>query len=74
MACMEDDAIGDRLTVFREQEVDCVVLGESNWEAVAQRGFDRPRQFTAYRDTCLGSVSPPRTPTFFGSPIGQDRN
>ncbi len=51
MASMEDDAIGAPLTVFREREVDCVVLGESNWEVVAQRGFDRPKPFVAYLDT-----------------------
>ena len=51
MACMEDDAIGARLTVFREREIDFAVLGESSWEAVAQRGFDQPRQFAAYLNT-----------------------
>jgi hypothetical protein len=51
MACMEDDAIGQRLTVFREREIDFEVLGESSWEAVAQRGFDQPKQFAAYLNT-----------------------
>jgi SNF2 family DNA or RNA helicase len=51
MACMEDDAIGQRLTVFREREIDFEVLGESSWEAVAQRGFDQPKQFSAYLNT-----------------------
>ncbi|MXW39619.1 MAG: DEAD/DEAH box helicase [Synechococcus sp. SB0668_bin_15] len=51
MACMEDDAIGGRLTVFREREIDFAVLGESSWEAVAQRGFDQPKQFAAYINT-----------------------
>jgi hypothetical protein len=51
LACMEDDAIGSRLTVFREREIDFEVLEESNWGAVAQRGFDQPRQFSAYLNT-----------------------
>ena len=51
LACMEDDAIGSRLTVFREREIDFEVLGESSWEAVAQRGFDQPKQFSAYLNT-----------------------
>jgi len=51
MACMEDDAIGDRLTVFREREIDFAVLGESSWEVVAQRGFDQPKQLAAYINT-----------------------
>ena len=51
MACMEDDAIGSRLTVFREREIDFAVLGESSWEAVTRRGFDQPEQFAAYFNT-----------------------
>lgn len=51
MACMEDDAIGARLTVFKEREIDFEVLGESSWDAVAQRGFDQPKQFSAYLNT-----------------------
>ena len=51
LACMEDDAIGQRLTVFLSSEIDFEVLGESSWEAVAQRGFDQPKQFAAYLNT-----------------------
>ena len=51
LACMEDDAIGARLTVFPGSEVDFELLGESGWEVVAQRGFDQPRQFSAYLNT-----------------------
>ncbi|WP_425336541.1 DISARM system SNF2-like helicase DrmD [Synechococcus elongatus] len=51
LACMEDDAIGQRLTVFQEQEIDFELLGESSWEDVASRGFDRPAQFAAYLNT-----------------------
>lgn len=51
MACMEDQSIGQRLTVFLEREIDFEVLGESSWEVVAKRGFDQPRQFSAYLNT-----------------------
>ena len=51
LACMEDQSIGERLTVFREREIDFERLAESSWEAVTQRGFDDPRQFAAYRNT-----------------------
>lgn len=51
LSCMEDDAIGQRLTVFREREIDFEVLGASSWDAVTQRGFDQPRQFSAYLNT-----------------------
>ncbi|MFZ9754022.1 MAG: SNF2-related protein [Cyanobium sp.] len=51
LACMEDDAIGQRITVFLGSEVDFEPLAESSWEAVTQRGFDQPRQFSAYLNT-----------------------
>jgi SNF2 family DNA or RNA helicase len=51
LACMEDDAIGQRLTVFLGSEVDFEPLAECSWEAVTQRGFDEPRQFAAYLNT-----------------------
>ena len=51
LACMEDDAIGQRLTVFLGSEVDFEPLANSSWEAVTQRGFDQPRQFSAYLNT-----------------------
>ena len=51
LACMEDDAIGQRLTVFLGSEVDFEPLADSSWEAVTQRGFDQPRQFSAYLNT-----------------------
>ena len=51
LACMEDDAIGQPLTVFLGSEVDFEPLAESSWEAVTQRGFDHPRQFSAYLNT-----------------------
>jgi hypothetical protein len=51
MACMEDQAIGQRLTVFLEREIDFELLGESSWDVVAQRGFDQPGQFSAYLNT-----------------------
>jgi hypothetical protein len=48
---MEDDAIGQRLTVHLGSEVDFEPLAESSWEAVTQRGFDQTRQFSAYLNT-----------------------
>ncbi len=35
MACMEDQAIGQHLTVFLEREIDFEVLGESSWGILA---------------------------------------
>ena len=50
MACIEDQSIGQKLSVFLEREIDFKVLGESSWELVTKRGFDQPKQFSAYLD------------------------
>jgi SNF2 family DNA or RNA helicase len=68
MACIEDQAIGQRLTVFLEREIDFEVLGESNWEAVAQRGFDQPRQFSAYLNTLRWNCVTATDPELFQAP------
>ncbi len=48
LACLEDDAKGDALEVFWEREIDAQTLEAASWEAVANRGFDDPRYFSAY--------------------------
>ena len=65
---MEDDAIGQRLTVFLGSEVDFELLGESTWEAVAQRGFDQPRQFSAYLNTLRWNCVTATDPQLFQAP------
>ncbi|AFY28441.1 DISARM system SNF2-like helicase DrmD [Cyanobium gracile] len=68
MACMEDQAIGQRLTVFLEREIDFELLGESSWEVVAQRGFDQPRQFSAYLNTLRWNCVTATDPELFQAP------
>jgi len=51
LACLDDDAQGQILEVLWEREVDARVIGTSTWEAVARRGFDEPRLFSAYLHT-----------------------
>lgn len=68
LACMEDQAIGQRLTVFLEREIDFELLGESSWEVVAQRGFDQPRQFSAYLNTLRWNCVTATDPELFQAP------
>ncbi|MDF5733232.1 MAG: SNF2-related protein, partial [Rhizonema sp. PD38] len=60
LSCLEDDAIGESLSVLWEREVDALVVGETSWESIANRGFDNPRLFSAYLHTlrwnCVTSV------------------
>ena len=62
LSCLEDDAQGQPLEVFWEREMDARILGSSSWEGVTHRGFDQPRQFSAYLHTlrwnCVTSTKP----------------
>jgi ERCC4-related helicase len=51
LACVDDDAIGEELTVFWHRELDGKILPESSWDLVAKKGFDRPDDFSAYLHT-----------------------
>ncbi len=51
LSCLEDDAQGDQLEVLWEKEIDARTIDATNWQAVASRGFDAPRLFSAYLHT-----------------------
>jgi superfamily II DNA or RNA helicase len=51
LACVDDDAIGEELTVFWHRELDAKILPESSWDLVAKKGFDRANDFSAYLHT-----------------------
>ncbi len=62
LACVEDDAQGEPLSVFWERELDAKVIGTATWETVVSKGFDDPRYFSAYFHTlrwnCVTSTNP----------------
>src|SRR5437867_2876149 len=62
LSCLDDDAQGASLEVLWEMEVDAQVLDGTPWAAVAQRGFDPARVFSAYLHTlrwnCVTSTNP----------------
>lgn len=51
LACAEDDAHGEALTVFWDYEIDRRILDEEGWADLAARGFDNPRWFAAFFHT-----------------------
>jgi ERCC4-related helicase len=51
LSCLEDDALGERLEVLWDTEIDAKVIDGANWQAIASRGFDEPRLFSAYLNT-----------------------
>lgn len=65
MACLDDDANGQRLEVFWQREVDALVLGETTWDTVGQLGFDDPQVFGSYLNTLRRNcVTSPDTDLF----------
>ena len=51
LACAEDDAQGETLTVFWDYEIDRRILDEEGWADLAASGFDNPRCFAAFFHT-----------------------
>jgi hypothetical protein len=66
--CIEDDAQGEPLEVLWEREVDARLLGASSCSAVAQRGFDQPRLFSAYLHTLRWNCVTATDPRLFQAP------
>ncbi len=48
LACVDDDAQGERLDVLWELELDARVLDAASWADVHRRGFDPASRFAAY--------------------------
>ncbi len=69
MACLDDDANGQKLEVFWEREVDARVLGESTWDTVGQRGFDDPQVFGSYLNTLRWNCVTSTDPGLFQAPL-----
>ena len=58
LACAEDDAQGEELSVFWEYEPDRQIVSSEGWERIGERGFDEPRTFAAFLNTLRwGSVT-----------------
>ncbi len=48
LSCLEDDALGEQLSVLWNHEVDAKLLGAAGFHRVAERGFDEPTKFSAF--------------------------
>jgi hypothetical protein len=51
LACIDDDAQGQPLSVLWQAEPDARMLDEDAWAAVGGKGFDSPEVFAAYLNT-----------------------
>jgi hypothetical protein len=69
LSCLADDALGERLEVLWEHEVDAQVRdGKAAWEIVSKRGFDDPRLFSAYLNTLRWNCVTATDPKLFQAP------
>ncbi|MCK6461008.1 MAG: DISARM system SNF2-like helicase DrmD [Planctomycetes bacterium] len=69
LSCLADDAMGERLEVLWEHEVDGrVVDPDAAWDRVDGRGFDEPRLFSAFLNTLRWHCVTATDPRLFQAP------
>lgn len=51
LACLDDDAQGDRLKAIWELELDTEVVTKQAWESIGKKGFDSQEFFAAFFNT-----------------------
>lgn len=68
LSCLDDDSQGAPLEVLWEKEVDRQVIEASSWKEIAKRGFDPPRQFSAYLHTLRWNLVTSTNPRLFQAP------
>ncbi|HEX5054199.1 MAG TPA: DISARM system SNF2-like helicase DrmD [Planctomycetota bacterium] len=69
LACLDDDAQGDQLTIFWEKELDPEIQREEGWRHLGDKGFDHPRLFGAFLHTMRWNCVTATDPTLFQSPF-----
>lgn len=67
MSCLDDDAQGEPLEVFWENELDAEVMTAS-WDQIGQRTLDPPNIFAAYLHALRWNCVTATTPRLFQSP------
>ena len=69
LSCVDDDAQGQPLEVLWEREIDTEILTGEAWEAIAKRGFDQAKLFSAYLNTLRWNCVTSTDPRLFQSPF-----
>ena len=69
LACADDDAQGQTLTVYWDYELDRRILEDEGWADLASKGFDSPRWFAAFFHTLRWSCSTATDPGLFQAPF-----
>ncbi len=69
LACAEEDAQGEPLTVYWDYELDRLILEEERWSDIGARGFDDRDHFAAFLHTMRWGCVTATDPTLFQSPF-----
>src|SRR5579884_1616250 len=69
LACLDDDAQGERLKLLWEHEPDATVLAADGLPTLGERGFDPPRRFAAYLNTLRWNSVTAADPTLMQAPF-----
>ena len=69
LACADDDAQGQSLSVFWDYELDRRILEDEGWPDLAAKGFDPPRRFAAFLHTLRWHCVTATDPNLFQAPF-----
>ncbi len=69
MACVDDDAQGQRLEVLWEKEIDALNESEDAWAQIGKKPFDAPELFSAYLHTLQWNCVTATDAKLFQSPF-----
>ena len=69
LACIDDDAQGQLLSVLWQVELDAAVLDSDPWASVGRKGFDDAAVFAAYLHTRRWNTVTATDPTLFQAPF-----
>ena len=69
LACADDDAQGQTLTVFWDYEPDREIPNDAGWDYLANGRFDSPRHFAAFFNTLCWNCTTATQPDLFQAPF-----
>ena len=69
LACLDDDAQGDLLSIDWALELDARIVSEESWRGIGRKGFDPPRLFASYLNTLRWNCVTATNPHLFQAPF-----
>jgi ERCC4-related helicase len=69
LACLDDDAQGDLLSIDWDLELDTRIISEESWRGIGRKGFDPPKVFASYLNTLRWNCVTATNPDLFQSPF-----